>query len=122
MKANSLGADLREQALTSVRISIRSPLSLKPLQDLSNDLTGAIDSRTVSPLTQERDVAQRRLVKKAAVLAAELGGALIADLERSGRCIQMLRKHQPPRFVQTQPFLELQRTHGRQPPKVVMEG
>ena len=31
--------------------------SLKPLQDLSNELTGAIDSRTVSHLTQVCDVA-----------------------------------------------------------------
>ncbi len=92
------------------------------MQDLSNELIGAIDSRTVSNLTQVRDVAQRRLVKKTAVLAVELGGAFIADPKRRGRCIEMLREHQPPRFVQTQPFLELQRTHRRQPPKVVMEG
>ena len=95
--------------------------SLKPLQNLSSGLTGSIDSRTVSHLTQVRDVAQRRLVKKTAVLAAEVGGALIADFERRGRCIEMLREHQPPRFVQAQPFLVLQRAHGRQPPKVVME-
>ena len=31
--------------------------SLKPLQDLSNELTGAIDSGTVSHLMQGRDVA-----------------------------------------------------------------
>ncbi len=31
--------------------------SLKPLQDLSNELMGVIDSRTVSQLTQVRDVA-----------------------------------------------------------------
>jgi hypothetical protein len=31
--------------------------SLKPLQDLSHELTGAIGSHTVSHLTQVRDVA-----------------------------------------------------------------
>jgi hypothetical protein len=43
-------------------------------------------------------------------------------LKRRGRRIQAFRKHQPPRFVQTQPFLVLQRTHGRQRPKVMVEG
>jgi hypothetical protein len=46
--------------------------SLKPLQDLSNELTGDIDSRTVCHLTQGRDVPHRRLFEKTAVLAAEL--------------------------------------------------
>jgi FMN-dependent NADH-azoreductase len=34
----------------------------------------------------------------------------------------MLREHQPPRFVQTQPFLVLQRAHGRYLPEVMVEG
>ena len=42
------------------------------------------------------------------------------SLKRCGRCVQALRE--PPRFVQPQPFLVLQRTHGRQRPKVLMEG
>jgi len=41
----------------AVRIAISSLLSLKPLQDLSNGLPGAIDARAVSRLTQGRDVA-----------------------------------------------------------------
>jgi hypothetical protein len=41
----------------AVGIATSSPPSLKPLQDLLNELSGAIDSRTVSHLTQVRDVA-----------------------------------------------------------------
>ncbi len=40
----------------AVRIAICSLQSLKPLQDLLSELTGAIDSRTVSHLTKARDV------------------------------------------------------------------
>ena len=60
--------------------------------------------------------------EQAAVLPAELGWALIADLKRCGCRILIFGEHQPPRFVQTQPFLVLQRAHGRQRPKMMMEG
>src|SRR5512139_2351966 len=72
--------------------------------------------------TQIRDVAQRRCAEQAAVLAAELGRALITDPERGGRRILILGKQQPPRFVQAQPFLVLQRAHGRHLPEMMVEG
>ena len=63
---------------------------------------------------QVLDVAQRWRTEQAAVLATELRRTLVADLERGGRGIQALRKHQLPCFVQPQSLLELQRAHGCQ--------
>jgi hypothetical protein len=34
----------------------------------------------------------------------------------------MIGEHQPPRFVQTQRFLKLQRAQGRQRPEMMVEG
>ena len=65
---------------------------MKPLQNLLSELTGAIDSPTVSLLTQVCDVKQRRLAKKPMVLTVELEGALIAYLKRRIRCIQLIRE------------------------------
>ncbi len=50
-------------------------------------------------LPQTRDVPQRRGAEQATVLAAELGGALVADLKRCGCRILIFGEHQPPRFV-----------------------
>jgi hypothetical protein len=59
----------------------------------------------ISHLSQIRDIAQRRGAEQAAVLSAELGRAFIADMKCRGCRILIFRKHQPPRFVQAQPFL-----------------
>jgi hypothetical protein len=85
-------------------------------------LRAPLDARTARHVTPGRDIAQRRRAKHPAVLAAAWGGARLADLKRHGRGIQALREHQPPRFVQPQPFWVLQRTHGRQRPEGMMEG
>ncbi len=69
-----------------------------------------LDTLNRSPLTQAGDVAQRRCAEQAAILPAELGGAFIADLKRRGGGIQSFGEHQPPGFVQTQPFFVLQRS------------
>src|SRR5574337_102618 len=72
-------------------------------------------------LPQTCDIPQRWRTKHAAVLAAELRRALIADLECCTRCVLFFSEHQPPRFVQAQPFLVLQRAHCRHLPEVKME-
>src|SRR5699024_1329895 len=46
--------------------------------------------------------------EEAAVLAAELRGALVADFKRCARRVQVLVEHQAPGFAQSQPFLVLQ--------------
>src|SRR5208283_3852285 len=75
-----------------------------------------------SHLTQIPDIAQWRVTEQAAVLSAELGGALITDLKRRSCSILIFGEHQSPRFIQTQPFLVLQRTHGCHCPKMMVEG
>ena len=70
---------------------------------------------------QTLNVAKRWRTEQAAVLAAELRGALVADLERGSGRIQALREHQLPCFIQPQSLLELQRAHGCQRPEVMME-
>ena len=77
---------------------------------------------SISHLTQICDIAQWRIAKQTTVLSAELGGAFIADLKRRGCRILIFGEHQPPRFVQTQPFLVLQRAHGRHRPEMMVEG
>ena len=37
-------------------------------------------------------------------------------------CSHLVHCYQPPRFVQTQPFLVLQRAHGRQRSEMMVEG
>jgi len=59
------------------------------------------------------DVALRRSAKQAAVLAAELRGALIAHKPPGVARVEALVEHQLPGFLQTQLLLELQRAHAR---------
>ena len=56
-------------------------------------LRAPLDARTASHVTQGRDIAERRRAKHPAVLAAELGGALIANLKRRGRGIQAVLRN-----------------------------
>ena len=72
-------------------------------------------------LPQARDIAHRRRAEEAAILATELRSALVSDLKRRGRRIEVFGKHQPSRLVQTQLLLVLQWAHGRQGTEMVVE-
>ena len=55
------------------------------------------------------------------VLAAELGRAFVPDPERRLRRVQPFAQHQPPRLLQAQPLLVLQRAQARHRLEVLVE-
>src|SRR5438552_11013695 len=57
------------------------------------------------------DIAQRRLAEVPLVIPAEVRGVSVACSIASLRSVEALAEHQPPRFLKSQLFLELQRTH-----------
>ena len=67
------------------------------------------------------DIPQWRRAEQAAVLAAELGWALVADLECRAGGVLVFGQHEPPSLVQAYPFLVLERAHGRHGPEMVVE-
>lgn len=67
-------------------------------------------------------VTQWRCTQQAALLTAEWGGTLIAHAKRRRGCIYTFGKHQPPCFVQPQPFLVLQGAHGSYCLEMMVEG
>jgi hypothetical protein len=63
---------------------------------------------TTSVLPHAPDIALRRSAKQAAVLAAELRGALVAHSICGATRVEALVQHQLPCFLKPQLFLELQ--------------
>src|SRR5205807_3234508 len=71
----------------------------------------------------ERDrVAAGRCAEHAAVLAAELGGAVVADRESSAGNVTGFGEEPGPGFVQADLLLELDGCHRGEGPEVAVEG
>src|SRR6185437_7672041 len=78
-------------------------------------------STCLARMPQGLNVAFGRRTEDPAVLAAELRGAFVADVEGSPRRVQALVEHQALGLAQAQPFLILQRAHRRELAKMVMQ-
>src|SRR5882757_1060268 len=86
--------------------------------------------RTQSPETcvarhairfQGPNVPNRRKAEATAVLTTELADAFVSNLVGRGRRIQAVHQHPLSRSLKPEHLLVLQRTHGRQCTKLVME-
>src|SRR5882724_11979150 len=70
---------------------------------------------------QARDLDAWRRTEQAPVFAAELRRAFVADTMPGGGAFDSVGKHQPPRFVQPQMLLVLQRGHRSDRLEAVMQ-
>ena len=77
-----------------------------------DELRRRVGGRSPSGLPQAPDIALKPSAKQAAILAAELRGALIAHSTCGAARVEALVQHQWPCFLAPQLFLELQRAHA----------
>src|SRR5579885_2582966 len=86
---------------------------------VSNLLSGV--DRCNLRVAQGFHIAFGRLPEEAPVLAAELADALVTDLVCRTRGIEPIRQHAPPRFLQPELLLILERAHPRQCAELVVQ-
>src|SRR4051812_30943459 len=73
-------------------------------------------------LTLERgQMATRRRAEHPPVFPAELGRALVPDPERRLASVEPFPRHQPPRLLEPEPLLVLERAQGRYALEVEVE-
>jgi hypothetical protein len=77
--------------------------------------------RYIRPRKHSPNVPARRCAELAHVFPAELRWTFVSDIVRCRRCIDTPHKHQPARFSQSQPLLELERTHRRKTLEVMVK-